>query len=144
MGPCSEDAQRWQRCLDVMHLVGEQQEHLLLLRRSHLSRMRGIYQERHNLNMQAMQLMLPHTSANPAEDNTVEGRLSSMSISGYLDVARSSALLGEVLDKIKVRVCACVGVCACVRSGGWDGGYLAPGQACRRAPPVMHSCKPMR
>ena len=107
-----------------MHLVGEQQEHLLLLRRSHLSRMRGIYQERHNLNMQAMQLMLPHTSTNPAEDNTVEGRLSSMSISGYLDVARSSALLGEVLDKIKVCVrwvCGGSGV-RCSGGGGGGGG----------------------
>lgn len=36
-----------------MALTGEQQQQLLLNRRAHLQRMRGIYQERHNLNMQA-------------------------------------------------------------------------------------------
>ena len=35
-----------------MALTGAQQEQLLLNRRAHLQRMRGIYQERHNLNMQ--------------------------------------------------------------------------------------------
>ena len=207
-----------------MHLTGQQQEALLLNRRSHLQRMRSIYQERHNLNMQvgrgggggararavcvsppgaqvaklaafllrgavglssvhslgwppvtpppipasrplaiamlgasssqtptptpnpkpqphahtpppthphpslttpprcrqAMALMLPHSSHNPAEDNTVEGRMTSMSHSGYLPLARSSAELSNVLDKIKVgggwrgrggRGAACVGCC---------------------------------
>ena len=47
--------------------------------------------------------MLPHSSRNPAEDNTVEGRLANMSQGGYLHVARSSAELSDVLDKIKVR-----------------------------------------
>lgn len=47
--------------------------------------------------------MLPHSSRNPAEDNTVEGRLASMSSAGYLPVAKSSAELAEVLDRIKVR-----------------------------------------
>ncbi|PSC67155.1 golgin subfamily B member, partial [Micractinium conductrix] len=46
------EQQRWQACLDTMHLTGQQQEALLLNRRSHLQRMRSIYQERHNLNMQ--------------------------------------------------------------------------------------------
>ena len=49
---CAQEQQRWQRCLQVMHLSGEQQEGLLLNRRSHLARMRAIYQERHNLNME--------------------------------------------------------------------------------------------
>lgn len=35
-----------------MRLSEDQQEQLLLNRRSHLQRMRAIYQERHNLNMQ--------------------------------------------------------------------------------------------
>ncbi|PRW58753.1 hypothetical protein C2E21_2067 [Chlorella sorokiniana] len=97
----ADDSARWQHCLDAMALTGEQQEQLLLNRRAHLQRMRGIYQERHNLNMQAMSLMLPHSSRNPAEDNTVEGRLASMSSAGYLPVAKSSAELGDVLDRIK-------------------------------------------
>lgn len=51
-----------------------------------------------------MSLMLPHSSRNPAEDHTVEGRLASMSSAGYLPVAKSSAALGDVLDRIKVGV----------------------------------------
>lgn len=58
--------------------------------------------------------MLPHTSRNPAEDNTVEGRLASMSSAGYLPVAKSSAELGDVLDRIKVGW------------GGWVGGQGGP------------------
>lgn len=63
--------------------------------------------------LQAMSLMLPHTSRNPAEDNTVEGRLASMSSAGYLPVAKSSAELGDVLDRIKV---------------GWVGGWAGRAQ----------------
>ncbi|KAL4448105.1 hypothetical protein ABPG75_005324 [Micractinium tetrahymenae] len=96
-----EEQRRWQACLDAMQLAPQQQENLLLSRRSHLQHMRAIYQERHNLNMQAMALMLPHSSRNPAEDNTVEGRLANMSQAGYLPVAKSSAELSDVLDKIK-------------------------------------------
>lgn len=95
------EQQRWEACLRAMQLTGEQGEHLLLSRTAHLQRMRVIYQERHNLNMQAMGLMLPHSSRNPSEDNTVEGRLASMSQGGYLPVAKSSAELSDVLDKIK-------------------------------------------
>lgn len=51
VGSASEQ-QRWEACLRAMQLSGEQQEHLLLSRRAHLQRMRTIYQERHNLNMQ--------------------------------------------------------------------------------------------
>ena len=51
MGSADESA-RWQQCLEAMALTGEQQEQLLLNRRAHLQRMRAIYQERHNLNMQ--------------------------------------------------------------------------------------------
>ncbi|KAL4859779.1 hypothetical protein ACK3TF_000063 [Chlorella vulgaris] len=94
-------SERWTRCLEVMHLSQQQQEVLLLNRRSHLQRMRCIYLERQGLNMQAMSLMLPHSSPNPAEDNTVEGRMANMSSAGYLQVAKSSAELGEVLDRIK-------------------------------------------
>lgn len=46
-----EEQRRWQMCLDAMQLSPQQQEHLLLSRRSHLQHMRAIYQERHNLNM---------------------------------------------------------------------------------------------
>ncbi|EFN57652.1 expressed protein [Chlorella variabilis] len=69
------EAARWAQCLHVMHLAPEQQE--------------------------AMSLMLPHSSKNPSEDNTVEGRMQNMSQAGYLHVAKSSAELGDVLDKIK-------------------------------------------
>ena len=56
----------------------------------------------HCVCLQAMSLMLPHASKIPGEDNTVEGRMANMSQAGYLPIARSSAELGEVLDKIKV------------------------------------------
>lgn len=61
--------------------------------------------------------MLPHSSRNPAEDNTVEGRLASMSSSGYLPVAKSSAELGDVLDRIKVGA----GAGGVGRGVGWGG-----------------------
>ena len=50
---------------------------------------------------QAMALMLPHTG-HAGGDSTVEGRLASLSEAGYLPVAKSSAELGDVLDRIKV------------------------------------------
>lgn len=64
---------------------------------------------------QAMSLMLPHQSRNPAEDNTVEGRLQNIASCGYLAIARSNAELGAVLDRVKVSL-----------RGGWEraGGLL--------------------
>ena len=48
-----------------------------------------------------MALMLPHHSRNPAEDNTLEGKMENISNFGYLPVAKSNAELASVLDNIK-------------------------------------------
>jgi hypothetical protein len=53
--------------------------------------------------VQAMSLMLPHAGRNPFDDGTLEGHSRGLSSGGYLAVARSSAELGGILDKIKVR-----------------------------------------
>lgn len=95
------ESSQWLAALDAVQLTPSQQEQLLLLRRSHLDRMREIYAERQALNMEAMVLMLPHHSANPGEDNTVEGKMNNISTAGYLPVAKSNAELATVLDKIK-------------------------------------------
>jgi hypothetical protein len=44
--------ERWRRALRALRMSAAQQEQLLLLRASHLVRMRAIYQERQELNMQ--------------------------------------------------------------------------------------------
>ena len=92
---------RFHAALDAMKLTPKQEEQLLLLRASHLDKMREIYAERQALNLQAMALMLPHQSRNPAEDNTLEGKMENISNFGYLPVAKSNAVLASVLDHIK-------------------------------------------
>lgn len=157
----AQERQRWQNCLAAMRLSGQQQEQLLLNRRTHLQRMRAIYEERQSLNMQvrgslgtlatsahqgssavcpgtlsgtcggrltacqwprlagpplarphtsprlpprpqAMSEMLPHGGLAGGHDTSVEGRLACLSEAGFTPVAKSSAELGEVLDRIKV------------------------------------------
>jgi hypothetical protein len=92
---------RFSAALDAMHMTPQQEEQLLLLRASHLEKMREIYAERQALNLEAMALMLPHHSRNPAEDNTLEGKMENISNYGYLPVAKSNAELASVLDGIK-------------------------------------------
>lgn len=92
---------RFHAALDAMKMTPQQQEQLLLLRGSHLEKMREIYAERQALNLQAMALMLPHHSRNPVEDNTLEGKMENISNFGYLPVAKSNAELVSVLDSIK-------------------------------------------
>jgi hypothetical protein len=92
---------RFYAALDAMRMTPQQEEQLLLLRGSHLEKMREIYAERQALNLQAMALMLPHHSRNPAEDNTLEGKMENISNYGYLPVAKSNAELASVLDQIK-------------------------------------------
>jgi len=92
---------RFHAALDSMKLTPQQEEQLLLLRSSHLEKMREIYAERQALNLQAMALMLPQQSRNPAEDNTLEGKMENISNFGYLPVAKSNAVLASVLDSIK-------------------------------------------
>lgn len=94
-------AERFRAALDAMAMNPQQEEQLLLLRRSHLEKMREIYAERQALNLEAMALMLPHHSRNPAEDNTLEGKMENISHFGYLPVAKSNAELAAVLDAIK-------------------------------------------
>jgi hypothetical protein len=96
--PASE---RFQAALDAMAMTPAQQDQLLLLRTAHLAKMREIYAQRQQLNMEAMRLMLPHHSRNPAEDNTLEGKMENISHYGYLPVAKSNAELAAVLDAIK-------------------------------------------
>lgn len=93
--------ERFITALEAMQLSPQQEEQLLLLRKSHLSKMREIYAERQELNLEAMALMLPHHSRNPAEDNTLEGKMENISNFGYLPVAKSNAELAKVLDAIK-------------------------------------------
>jgi hypothetical protein len=92
---------RFHAALDTMKMTPQQEEQLLLLRGSHLEKMREIYAERQALNLEAMALMLPHHSRNPAEDNTLEGKMENISNFGYLPVAKSNAELAAVLDIIK-------------------------------------------
>ena len=85
----------WHAALEAMHLSPEQRQQLLLLRSSHLDKMRAIYAERQTLNMQAMALMLPQGGATP------EGTISAIGEQGYLSCAKTSAQLGGCLDRIK-------------------------------------------
>lgn len=87
--------------LDKMNLSTVQQQQIMLHRKAHLERMREIYAERQNLNFQAMALMLPSRSQDPALDNTVEGKLENIATRGYLPVAKSNAELAIVLDSMK-------------------------------------------
>lgn len=96
-----EEQSAWMYALMVMNLSQEQQEQLLLLRRSHLEKMKIVYKERQELNLEAMSMMLPHHARHSMEDTTVEGRMNSMATQGYLSVAKSNAELGSVLDSIK-------------------------------------------
>ena len=93
--------ERFHKALEAMQMSPEQEEQLLLFRTAHLTKMREIYAERQALNLEAMALMLPHHSRNPAEDNTLEGKMENISNFGYLPVAKSNAELAKVLDAIK-------------------------------------------
>jgi hypothetical protein len=91
----------WERALGAMRLTPGQQQQLLLLRASHLAKLREIYKEREGLNMAAMSQMLPHASPNPQEDSTLEGRMACVASGGYLPAARSNAALAATLDAVK-------------------------------------------
>lgn len=67
--------------------------------------------------------MLPHAGRHPYDDGTVEGRMGGIASGGYMAVARSSAELGAILDKIKVGGWVFRGL---VRGGVGAGGH--PGQ----------------
>jgi len=101
VGILEEEQAGWGRVLDALHLTTEQQQSLLMLRQSHLSKMKGIYQERQNLNLKGMALLLPQQSTRVFSDTTVEGRMNAMSTASYLPIARSNAELSAVLDCIK-------------------------------------------
>lgn len=95
-----QDQDCWSNALTAIHMTPEQQEQLLLLRKSHLEKVKSIYAERQALNLDAMALMLPQYG-DRRHDTTVEGRLEAISTRGYMDTAKSNAHLAEVLDKIK-------------------------------------------
>lgn len=101
IGILEEEQAGWGRVLDALHLTTEQQQSLLMLRQSHLSKMKCIYQERQNLNLKGMALLLPQQSNRVFSDTTVEGRMNAMSTASYLPIARSNAELSAVLDSIK-------------------------------------------
>ena len=96
-----EEQSAWLNAIEAMQLTREQEEQILLLRRSHLEKMRIVYNERQELNLEAMAMMLPHHARHMMEDTTVEGRMNSMATHGYLGIAKSNAELGSVLDKIR-------------------------------------------
>lgn len=91
----------WNEALDKIKMTPEQQKQLLILRQSHLDKMRDIYSERERLNLDAMAMMIPHTSKVPEEDKTIEGRMNTMSSGRYLPLAKMNAELSWILDKIK-------------------------------------------
>lgn len=97
----NENAEVWMKALVAMKMTHDQEQDLLLLRQSHLDKMRDIYAERQRLNLDAMAMMIPHTSKVPEEDSTLEGRMQTMSSGTYLPLARNNAELGAILDKIK-------------------------------------------
>jgi len=97
----NDNAEVWMKALVAMKMTHDQEQDLLLLRQSHLDKMRDIYAERQRLNLDAMAMMIPHTSKVPEEDSTLEGRMHTMSSGTYLPLARNNAELGAILDKIK-------------------------------------------
>ena len=92
---------KWDEALDRIQVRQDQEREMLLLRDSHLVKMREIYSEREQLNLDAIAMMLPHSSREPEKDMTVKGRLTSMSRGTYLPLARNNAELNEILEKIK-------------------------------------------
>lgn len=92
---------KWDEALDRIKVRQDQEREMLLLRDSHLVKMQEIYSEREQLNLDAIAMMLPHSSREPEKDMTVKGRLTSMSRGTYLPLARNNAELNEILEKIK-------------------------------------------
>lgn len=92
---------RWAQVLEDIQLTEAQKRDMLLLRSSHLEKMKQIYSERQQLNLDAISKMLPHSSDEPENDMTIDGRMNSMSSGAYLPLARRNALLNEILDKVK-------------------------------------------
>lgn len=101
VGMSTEERDRWQKALEIMQLSPEQQDALLLLRKSHLEKMKLIYEERQGLNLKAMGMLLPQHSNRVYSDTTAEGRLAAMSTATYLPIARCNAELSTTLDDIK-------------------------------------------
>ena len=97
----SDAGKVWEEALEAMQMSPGQEQEMLLLRQSHLDKMKEIYSERQRLNLDAMAMMIPHTSKIPEEDSTLEGRMSTMSSGAYLPLAKSNAELGSILDRIK-------------------------------------------
>ena len=92
---------KWEQVLKDVQLRAEQEQEMLMLRASHLDKMKEIYSERQQLNLDAVSKMIPHSSSEPDKDMTVNGRMTSMSSGIYLPLARNNAELNEILDKIK-------------------------------------------
>jgi hypothetical protein len=92
---------KWDQVLKGVQLRAEQEQEMLMLRASHLDKMKEIYSERQQLNLDAVSKMIPHSSSEPEKDMTVNGRMTSMSSGTYLPLARNNAELNEILDKIK-------------------------------------------
>lgn len=92
---------RWAKVLEQIQLSENQKKDMLLLRSSHLQKMKEIYSERQQLNLDAISKMLPHSSDEPENDMTIDGRMNSMSNGTYLPLARRNAQLTEILDKVK-------------------------------------------
>lgn len=92
---------RWMKVLNDIQLTENQKRDMLLLRTSHLEKMKEIYSERQQLNLDAISKMLPHSSDEPENDMTIDGRMHSMSSGTYLPLARRNAQLNEILDRVK-------------------------------------------
>ncbi|EFN54510.1 hypothetical protein CHLNCDRAFT_135224 [Chlorella variabilis] len=72
--PGSHVRRKWLHVIQVLQLTPEQKQQLMLQRSAHLALMRRIYQQRQQLNMQAMSLMLlGPSSMMPSSDSAAAG-----------------------------------------------------------------------
>ncbi|KAA6417573.1 MAG: hypothetical protein FRX49_12448 [Trebouxia sp. A1-2] len=99
---CSVKRAKWTQVLAVLQLSPTQQDQLMANRKEHLNKLRKVYQDRQELNMQAMGLMLPRCPENASQaKSSLEGKLDCMSLNGYSYTARENVDLNSTLDKIK-------------------------------------------
>lgn len=97
---CSIKRAKWTEVLAALKLTPTQREQLMANRKAQFNKLRTVYQERQELNMQAMRLMLPRCPESQAKSG-LEGKLDCMSLNGYSHTARENVDLNSVLDKIK-------------------------------------------
>ncbi|KAL4421497.1 hypothetical protein ABPG75_010788 [Micractinium tetrahymenae] len=111
--PGSMLRQKWLHVIQVLHLTAEQRQQLLLQRTAHLTLMRRIYQQRQQLNMQAMSLMLlpGGGAATGAAASTADSRATSGA-----QAAKLAAVLRLVKENLRREQRASMEINACTLS----------------------------